>query len=198
VDEIDVQILKEVQFGLRDAGDIRYSLSLRPLSWPTDPADPERLKQLTTDQIETVLENLLAFGFAEYEQRLALRLWCITPAGKDALYDWDPWRFRVDNLVPGWRPRPEEPAWGFWDPAPDAVVAVGKFVGSARPDAGYQRDSFALDDSNLWGWVDCFVFLLDDSGTGAVQTDVQLRIGDVLIRRSPPPGQPRPEPVYFG
>jgi hypothetical protein len=197
VNEIEAQILQKVAVGSRDAGDIEYALSLHPLSWPADPADSERLKPLTTGQIEAVLEHLLALGLVEHELRADVTLWSITPVGKDALYDWDPWRFRVDELIPGWRPKPEEEVWGYWDPDPEAVVAVGEFVGSARPDGSCQHDSFEIANRRCWGWVGHIAFLLDDSGIGAVTTDVELEVGDVLIRRSPPPGEPRPEPVYI-
>jgi hypothetical protein len=103
--------------------------------------------------VETALEHLHAFGFVKYEQRPAVRLWNITPAGEDALYDWDPWRFRVDRLVPAARAKLEEPDWRRGVADSDAVVAVGQFLGQVRPGFTYRRDAFEVEGDARRGWV---------------------------------------------
>jgi len=175
-----------------------YSFSFHALSWPTDPADPERLKPLTTGQIETVLEHLLSFGLVEYEQGPAARLWSITPAGKDALYDWNPWRFRVNRLIPAARARLEQPRWRWWEGIePVTIVAVGQFLGKARPDY-YQHDALEVENDGRRGWVVDRLFDHPKRLLGAMTVNIDISIGNILIRKSPPAGQPRPEPIRFG
>jgi hypothetical protein len=193
VDEIEHGILQHVEWEPGDARNIRISHNRR------SGLSPYEIPSLTIGQVETALEQLLAFGFVKYEQRPDARLWSITAAGQDALYDWNPWRFRVDTLVPAAKARLDHPGWQWWEGQDaGAIVAVGQFLGQSRPSNSYQHDAFEVENDGRRGWVVDRLYDDPERRLGAMTLDIDISLGDILVRKSPPPGEPRPEPIRLG
>jgi hypothetical protein len=147
---------------------------------------------LTTAEVQAVLQRLADRGLVEQP---AGGRWQITSAGEDALYDWNPWRFLVEEVVAASRLTVERPRW-LTSSDRDPILAVGRFLTMTNTFA-YVRDAFEVENDGRRGWRVCDG-LLGDEGPHAMHVDIDVTIGDVLVRRSPPPGQPRPQPRLLG
>ena len=164
----------------RDAGVIRFLLNERPRR----AGNP-----LETAQVEAALQRLSQQGLVE--QNPDTKNWKITSDGVDALYDWNPWRFLVERLIPAARTAVEEPDW-LTAEDPDGLVAAGRLLGSGWPTFEFVHDAFEVENNGRRGWVIEFLSI-DQDGRCAMTVDIDLAVGDILVRRSPPPGEPRPQ-----